>query len=55
MAAGRKLMADTDRKIAALAKDARNATAETKAAHEATMKELRQKAADDKAAAAVKK
>lgn len=43
VAAGKKLIAETDKKIAALAKDTKNATAETKAAHEANMKELQEK------------
>ncbi len=43
VAAGKKLIAETDKKIAALAKDTKNATAETKAAHEANMKELKEK------------
>lgn len=43
LAAGKKLIAETDKKIAALAKDAKTATAETKAAHEANMKELQEK------------
>jgi len=43
VAAGKKLIAETDKKMAALAKDTKNATAETKAAHEANMKELKEK------------
>ena len=43
MAAGKKLIAETDKKIAALASDAKNATAETKAAHAANMKDLQEK------------
>ena len=43
VAAGKKLIEETDKKIAALAKDTKNATAETKAAHEANMKELQEK------------
>lgn len=43
VAAGKKLIAETDKKIAALAKDTKNATAETKKAHEANMKELQEK------------
>lgn len=43
VAAGKKLIAETDKQIDALAKDAKNATAETKKAHEANMKELKEK------------
>jgi hypothetical protein len=43
VAAGKKLIAETDKKIAALAKDTKNATAETKKAHEANMQELQDK------------
>ena len=43
VAAGKKLIAETDKKIDALAKDTKNATAETKKAHEANMKELQEK------------
>lgn len=43
VAAGKKLIAETDKKIAALAKDTKNATAETKKAHEANMKDLQEK------------
>ncbi|MDH4391635.1 MAG: hypothetical protein QE285_09475 [Aquabacterium sp.] len=43
VAAGKKLIAETDKKIDALAKDTRNATAETKAAHAANMSELKEK------------
>ena len=43
VAAGKKLIAETDKKIAELAKQTKNATAETKAAHEANMKELQEK------------
>jgi hypothetical protein len=43
VAAGKKLIAETDKKIDALAKDTKNATAETKKAHEANMKELKEK------------
>ncbi len=45
VAAGKKLIAETDKKIAALSKPVKNATAETKAAHEANMKELKEKKA----------
>lgn len=38
---GRKLVDATDKQIAALGKDAKHATAETKAAHEKNMAELR--------------
>ena len=43
MAAGKKLIAETDKKIAALARQTKTATAETKAAHEANMQELQDK------------
>jgi hypothetical protein len=43
VAAGKKLIAETDKKIDALAKDTKNASAETKAAHEANMKDLKEK------------
>ena len=43
VAAGKQLIADTDKKIDELSKQAKNSTAETKAAHEANMKELHQK------------
>ncbi len=43
VAAGKRLIAETDKKIAALAKDTKNATAETKKAHEANMKDLQEK------------
>jgi formate-dependent nitrite reductase cytochrome c552 subunit len=43
VAAGKQLIADTDKKIDELAKQAKNSSAETKAAHEANMKELQQK------------
>jgi predicted phage tail protein len=43
VAAGKKLIAATDKKIDAMAKDTKNATAETKKAHEANMKELKEK------------
>ncbi len=43
VAAGKKLIAETDKKIAELSKPVKNATAETKAAHEANMKELTEK------------
>ena len=43
VAAGKKLIADTDKKIDELSKQAKNSSAETKAAHEANMKELQQK------------
>lgn len=43
VAAGKKLIAETDKKIAELAKQTKTATAETKAAHEANMKELQKK------------
>ena len=43
VAAGKKLIAETDKKIAELSKPVKNATAETKAAHEANMKELQEK------------
>jgi len=41
--AGRMLIADTDKKIDELKKQTRNATAETKAAHEKNMAELQDK------------
>lgn len=52
VAAGKKLIAETDKKIDALAKDTKNATAETKKAHAANMKELKdkKKAAQDELA-----
>lgn len=43
MAAGKQLIADTDKKIDELSRQAKNASAETKAAHEANMNELQQK------------
>lgn len=43
VAAGKKLIAETDRKIADLARQAKGATGETKAAHEANMKDLQEK------------
>jgi hypothetical protein len=43
VAAGKKLIAETDKKIDELAKQTKSATAETKAAHEANMKELQEK------------
>lgn len=43
VAAGKKLIAETDKKIDELGKQTKNATAETKAAHEANMKELKEK------------
>lgn len=43
VAAGKQLIADTDKKIAAMGKDVKNANAETKKAHEANMKELKEK------------
>ena len=43
VAAGKKLIAATDKKIDELAKDTKNATAETKKAHEANMKDLKEK------------
>jgi formate-dependent nitrite reductase cytochrome c552 subunit len=43
VAAGKQLIADTDKKIDELSKQAKNSSAETKAAHEANMKELQQK------------
>jgi hypothetical protein len=45
VAAGKKLIAETDKKIAELGQQTKNATAETKAAHEANMKELKEKKA----------
>ena len=47
VAEGRKMLAETDRRIEALKKEARNSTAEAKAAHEKNMAELqaRKKAA----------
>lgn len=41
--AGKKLIAETDKKIAELAKQAKGANAETKKAHEANMAELKEK------------
>lgn len=43
IAAGQKLLAETDKKIAALKKANQNASAETKAAHRKNMAELRAK------------
>lgn len=43
VAAGKKLIAETDKKIDALAKDAKGVTAETKKAHDANMKDLQEK------------
>jgi|JI6StandDraft_1071083.scaffolds.fasta_scaffold415931_1 hypothetical protein len=43
MVAGKKLIADTDKKITELSKQAKGATAETKKAHEANMAELKEK------------
>jgi hypothetical protein len=43
VAAGKQLIAATDRQIAELGKQAKNATGETKKAHEANMKELQAK------------
>lgn len=45
VATGKKLIAETDKKIAALSRQTKNATAETKAAHEANMQELKEKKA----------
>ena len=45
VAAGKKLIAETDKKIAALGKQTKHATAETKAAHEANMQDLKAKKA----------
>lgn len=45
VAAGKKLIAETDKKIAELSKPVKNATAETKEAHAANMKELKEKKA----------
>ncbi len=41
--AGKHLIAETDKKIASLSKQAKGATGETKKAHEANMKELQEK------------
>ena len=43
VAAGKKLIADPDKKIDELGKQVKNSGAETKAAHEANMKELTEK------------
>ena len=43
VAAGKKLIAETDKKIDELGKQVKNSGAETKAAHEANMKELKEK------------
>ncbi len=43
VAAGKKLIAETDKKIDALGKEIKKSTGETKAAHEANMKELQAK------------
>jgi hypothetical protein len=43
VAAGKQLIAETDKKIADLGRQARNATGEAKAAHEANMKDLQAK------------
>ena len=43
VAAGKKMIAATDKKIAELGKQAKNATGETKKAHEANMAELKEK------------
>lgn len=43
VAAGRQLIAATDKQIAELGKQARNASGETRKAHEANMKELQEK------------
>lgn len=43
MKAGKQLIADTDKKIAELGKQAKGATGETKKAHEANMAELKEK------------
>ena len=43
VAAGKKVIAETDKKIAALAKDAKKATGDTKAAHEKNMAELKER------------
>lgn len=45
MAAGKQLIAETDKKIAEVSKAAKNSTGETKKAHEANMKELKEKKA----------
>jgi hypothetical protein len=45
VAAGKKLIAETDKKIAELAKPVKNANAETRAAHAANMQELKEKKA----------
>lgn len=43
MAAGKQLIAETDKKIAEVSKAAKNSTGETKKAHEANMLELKEK------------
>lgn len=43
VAAGKKLIAATDKKIAEVAQQAKNSTGETKKAHEANMAELKEK------------
>jgi hypothetical protein len=43
VAEGKRLIAETDKKIAEMKKQTQHSTAEAKAAHQANMKELRQK------------